>query len=153
MDTSAASPDDRMKSCRTSMRFSLKWAGTYTAGFPHEPPNHRLQPVQRTGSFVARQISPILERPAPAPRHRPQPKPQRVQLDEPLSIDLIVRALIILERHHFHRIQAVRTFPPDAGDVALVQLHSHPPGHAVLAGIDQCLQHPPLGAEPEAVVD
>ena len=45
---------------------------------------------------------------------RPEPQPQRVQLDEALRVDLVVGALVVLERHHLHRIKAVRAFAPDA---------------------------------------
>src|SRR5271165_2462877 len=93
------------------------------------------------------------ERAAAPARHRAQTQAQRVQLDEALRVELVVGALVVLERHMRHRIEAVRALASDHAGVALVQLQPHPAGHAVLALVDQRLQHPPLGTEPEAVVD
>src|SRR3954465_14242489 len=79
------------------------------------------------GSLPPYWIRPIaLQRPAAPPGHGAEAQAQRVQLDEALGINLVIRALVVLERHHLHRIQAVRAFPSDAGDVALVQLQPNP---------------------------
>src|SRR5829696_5749155 len=98
-------------------------------------------------SVIASQLPPT------APGHGPQPQPQRVQLDEALGVELVVGALVLLERHHLHRIEAVRALAADAGHVALVQLHPHPAGDGSLTLVDQRLQHAAFRAEPEAVVD
>ena len=52
--------------------------------------------------------------------HRPQPQPQRVQLDKSLGVELVIGALVFLERHDAGVIQAVRRLTADTGNVALI---------------------------------
>src|SRR3954462_4203062 len=57
----------------------------------------------------------FLQLPPAPPGRGPEPQPQRVQLDETLRVELVVGALVLLERHHLHRIEAVRALAADAG--------------------------------------
>ena len=52
--------------------------------------------------------------------HRTQAQAQCVQFDEALGVELVVGALVFLERHHVLRIQAVGGLAADHADIAFV---------------------------------
>src|SRR5579862_519251 len=104
---------------------------------------------------MSRRSIPRLMSPAPLPllpkRFR-QAQPERVQFDEALGVALVVD-LILLEGDVREAVEALRRFAPDHAGKALVELEPHGALDALLALIDERLQHQPLGREPEAVVD
>jgi len=73
-------------------------------------PNATFGPAHHNGApTVHRQIySAPPRRPAPAPK----PQRQRGQCDKPLGVELVIRTLVLHERHHLHRVQTVRALPP-----------------------------------------
>ena len=49
----------------------------------------------------------LLQFAALAPRHGTKTQSERIQLDEPLRIELVISALVIFKRHMLHRIEAI----------------------------------------------
>ena len=82
-----------------------------------------------------------------------RPQPQRLQLNKPGRVLLVVRARIVLKRRNLVVVERVGALAPDDDDVALVELDSHRPLHELLRRVDRRLQGLALGGEPEAVVN
>src|SRR5262245_57348531 len=68
--------------------------------------------------------------------HPQGPQPQRVEADESLRVLLVIRALVVLERHQGRRIQRLVARPPGHDDVALVEIERHLALDMLLALVD-----------------
>src|SRR5690606_36856637 len=78
---------------------------------------------------------------------------QGVQLDEALSVVVVIGLDAFLEGHQVLIVQALVALAADDGDIALVELDPHHARDLGLGVVDGGLQHLALGREPEAVVD
>ena len=96
-------------------------------------------------------LSPFFSSVLPVGSQRPQP--QRLQLDEPGRVLLVVRARVVLEGGDLVVVERVGGLAPDDDDVALVELDADRPLDELLRRVDGGLEGLALGREPEAVVD
>src|ERR1043165_5947718 len=76
-----------------------------------------------------------------------------VELDEACRVLLIVGAGVVLEGDDLVGVERFRRRAPDNDDIALVKLEPDLALDMLLAFVDQRLQRPALGREPEAVID
>src|SRR4051812_15696473 len=82
-----------------------------------------------------------------------QTQAQRVELDEPRGVALVVGAGIVLEGDVLLAVEALLGLAADHRRIALIELQAHHAFDVLLALVDQGLQHLALRREPEAVID
>src|SRR5688572_3957225 len=78
---------------------------------------------------------------------------QGIEADEPLSILLIVGALVVFKGDERAGVKRLRRFAPRHDNVTLIELEPHGSFHIFLALVDQRLKHLAFGGEPEAIID
>src|SRR5262245_57000247 len=98
-------------------------------------------------AFVTRVTSSRL-----VPQLAADPHPQRVQLDESLSVALIVHR-VFFERHDIGPVQAARALASEHGQRPLEDAKPRGAGDRVRDLVDELLQRLALRREPETVVD